>query len=142
MLNRETMAAARAALERALVAVAAETGVQFQVGNGRYASDGLTGSFKLELLVPGSAGGAASKGGVDFARHAASFGLAGVAVGAEFVLRGRKFQLTGLNPKSRKYPVEAVSPDDGRAYKLEAAAVRMALGLGLHPRNFGAESLA
>jgi hypothetical protein len=107
-------------LEVALADFAAERGLTIKIGGGKY--DPSRGEFspKVTLTMPEKAQG----------RVASDLRLLGIEAeyGTEFTSNGRRFKITGVNFKARKFPVTADAVDDGRGYKFPEIAVKIALG--------------
>jgi hypothetical protein len=98
-------------------------GVEFSVGNMRYDSDGSRVSTKIEVTKVG----AESKEAADFRLLAHNYGLDPDAVGKDIVVDGEAFTITGMRPRSRKYPIEATRKLNGQCVKFGALIVRLAL---------------
>jgi len=98
-------------------------GVEFSVGNMRYDSDGSRVSTKIEVTKVG----AESKEAADFRLLAHNYGLDPDAVGKDIVVDGEAFTITGMRPRSRKYPICVKRKSDGQLMKYDAAIVRLTL---------------
>ena len=114
-LVRQISDEAQAALE----AVAAKYGMTLSRGNGRFSPDRLTVKFDFCMAAEGGAP-------ADFARKAAMIGLPEDCFGKEFLSGGRRFRITEINLRRRKYPVSGEGPQGGR-YKFTADTVKWGL---------------
>jgi len=112
-------------LQAALDTVAAELGYQIQVGNASFSGSQCT--FKVECAVVGEDGMAQTREATDFKARAALYGLSPDDLGKVFTNGGERFRVTGLKPKSRKYPIVAVRVKDDKGYKFPADMVKLAL---------------
>lgn len=99
-------------------------GFKLQLGNCTF---GATAVFKLEVCPVSKSGEVVSKAAADYKRWAASFGLPADGLGKTVkTTGGRTHTVTGINPRSRKYPVTTLG-DDGKPYKFAAATIAMLL---------------
>lgn len=101
----------------ALEAVAAKHGLKLQRKNCRYQDDELPVAFKMLVVEADADGNAMSSEAKDFVRYAPSFGLKAEDLGREFTSRGNKFRITGLKPRSPKFPILACEVRTGKAFK-------------------------
>tara|TARA_R110002110_G_scaffold69439_12_gene187217 strand:- start:1087 stop:1512 length:426 start_codon:yes stop_codon:yes gene_type:complete len=122
----------RKALEPALQEIGAEYGLTLTLGRGTYSTENGTGTLKLELATLGENGEAESPAAKDFKAHAELFGLKATDLGRRFVSNGSEFEISGLKPRNRKYPIIATKVSDGRGYKFseEGMSARLALYAG------------
>lgn len=100
-------------INNTLAAVLKQYGLTAKIGNIRYSSN----DFRTTLTV--STGSNADAAQREFERHAYKFGLAVDLFGKSFMHHGEKFTITGIKPKSRKYPVLAKNAK-GTTYKFTA----------------------
>ena len=119
-MDRAKAKVVRAALEKALKTIDPALGLNFEIGNGRYSYTEI--EFKVIALEKSS--GSSSRAEADWKKYAASFGLSEVNLGDTFMLRGKVFEITGLKPRSHKYPVLATR-SDGKVFKFPAEDVVM-----------------
>jgi len=112
-MDRPRVRQLRDSLQAALSFWAEQNGVDAQVGSARYTASSVT--FKMDVLEKNAKGETTSVSAEAFKSSAHFFGLKPTDLGRTFVVRGRIFKVTGLAPRSRKYPVLAES--DGKTYK-------------------------
>lgn len=117
----------KAALE-ALQKVAADLGLTVRWEGGRFQSTDLTAKFKFSALTVSTGTGSGIP--ADFARLASQFGLKPEHFGADVVLNGTTYKITGLNARRGKFPVLVERVKDGKAFKLTLDSVTRGLGLG------------
>jgi hypothetical protein len=110
----------------ALKTIEDELGVTFTRGNGRFDSDSI--SFKITAMDRGENGEVQTPEAKDFVYYAVSFGLKADDLGRTFRQGGETFTITGMKPRSRKYPVLATSAS-GKTYKFGADSVKAMLTL-------------
>lgn len=118
-MDRAAIREIDAKMREALEAVAAELGLELEVGGGSF--DPGVGTFKPKVTFK-----LATAGLNEWARWAPLLGLEVSDLGREFESRGRTFTIVGVAPRSTKYPVLAKGTD-GRTYKFTEAGVRRAL---------------
>jgi hypothetical protein len=112
-------------IEEAVQSVAKKHGIQIKRGRGVYG--GSNASLKLELAVVGKGGQAQTREAEDFKRYASVYGLKAENLGAEFTdFDGEVYTITGLKPRSRKYPI-LVERVDGMGFKMPAERVKVGL---------------
>ena len=124
-IDRPFLDKARTHIDKALAAVGKELGVNIKTGNCRYSSSTFT--FKLEGCLIGDDGTAVTKEAESFKMLAASYGLKAEHLHKEFKQGGDTFQITGLNYKARKFPIQAKRISDGATYKFPVDTVRFAM---------------
>lgn len=99
-------------------------GLNVKVGNASYTDGSCT--FKVECAVVAANGVVVTKEATAFERYANGYGLLGVSLGDKFTSKGRTFEITGLNTRARRMPVQA-KDRSGRGYKFTVEAVTRAL---------------
>ena len=104
-IDRTFMKMSRAKIDDALKDLGDELGVVFQTGNGSY--DGSTGHFKLEIKTIGENGEAVNPNAKTFQTYARMYGLSPDDLGRQFTSRGKTFEITGLNTRARRFPIQA-----------------------------------
>lgn len=110
--DRSNLKTIRNDIDAALAAVEKKHGIKFNLGNIRYSANDFR--TKLECVSVTSANGApvdADK--VKFEQNAFLFGVKKDAFGKSFTSHGRRFTITGINPRAKRYPVTAVGPQGG-----------------------------
>ena len=115
-----------AAISDALQTVANEFGVSIKRKGGSYSSTNLT--IKLEAAVIGVNGVVLSKEVENFQRYCKSYNLEPTDLGETVYIDGIRYKISGLSPRSRKFPVLAKSLKNGKTYKFPERTVRKALG--------------
>lgn len=108
------------ATREALEAVAERFGVTAKLGGGKYDPFGGTYAPKIEYAIPAIADKAAEQ-------DAQLYGLPEGSIGKTFTAKGRTFKVTGINPRARSMPVEAVEVATGKSYKFKVEGVKRAL---------------
>ncbi len=132
-INKQNLIILRKQLEEALAPVAAKNGLKLSMGRCTFDPKGIA-AFKLD--VSAIVGGAAvTREALDFPKLAAAYGLERADLGREFVIRGERYQVTGINSLSRKMPICGKRISTGQAFKFPAEAVIAALH-GMEARNF------
>ena len=107
-------------LDQAAEQLAEEHGIHLTASTGHISYDGRGCTIKVEVcdLVDGVAQTIEAR---DFASMCHYWGLKPSDLGAEFVNKGRRFKLSGLKPRSPKFPFLAENLDDGKNYKFMGA---------------------
>jgi len=101
-----------------------ELGVTVALRNGSYNSANIT--FKLECAEINADGVAQTKEVSDFRRYAYRLGLDPKDLGREFRAGGQLFEICGLKPRSRRYPILGKNKA-GKVYKFAASTVKFGL---------------
>ena len=114
--NRPTVRLVSDEAEEALQAVADKYGFALKRENGRFSEENLT--VKFSFAVPAADGAPA-----DFATKAVRVGLDADCWGKQFVSRFDVYEVTGINLRAPKYPVNAKRVSDGRRFKFPVSAV-------------------
>ena len=107
-------------IQSALDAVAKRYGVQIKVGNSRFSNTNCT--TKIDISTVNEGGTAMTKEATDFNRFAASFGIT-KKLGDTFEFRYDRYEITGLKPRSSKYPVLAKNLSNGKTFKFPASVI-------------------
>jgi hypothetical protein len=108
----------------ALEALAADLGLSVERGNGKFDSTSFT--LKIVFSVTGEDGQARTPEVEDFKRYAQFHGLSPDDLGRTFTANGTNYEICGLKPKSRKYPILGKTVR-GAVYKFSADSVRRGL---------------
>jgi hypothetical protein len=124
--NRDSLKVLREDLENALKQVAEKHGIQATVGSASFTANNIV--WKIELAVKDESGNAIDRHAEAFKVLATSYGLKPEDLGREFVVSGVKYQLKGINTRSRKFPVVADCITDGKSYAFPVVAVKSAFG--------------
>jgi len=114
----------RSEINQALEGVGKKYGVNFQARNASYLDQVAT--FKLELTTLGEGGTVETKEAKEFKSMATLYGMKPEDLGKTVTIQGRKFEITGMKPKSRNCITGKDS--SGRGYKLPLAGVKRSLG--------------
>ena len=122
--DRPTVKALRVDLDSALAKVAKEYGIEISTGNISFSGDNC--SIKVKASVIGNDGTVMTKEATDFARYAKLHGL-DAKVGDTFMNAGTVYTITGWKSRSSKYPVTAISSQDGKTYKVPVRMVKAGL---------------
>ncbi len=100
-------------------------GMNVNVGNASFTDGSCT--FKVECAFIAENGVVVTKEATAFERYADGYGLRGIALGHKFMQRGRVFEITGLNTRARRMPVQAKDIRTGRGFKFTVEAVNRAV---------------
>lgn len=117
-INRETAKQISAEAQEALQAVAERHGLEVTVGGGSFDA----GSFRPKIEFK-----TAEADESEWARYAPLFDLPADAYGQEFTSSGRRFRITGIKPRSPKWPVVGVDVTTGQTFKFTVEGVQRAL---------------
>jgi hypothetical protein len=124
--TRETLRALRDAINAALAPVGKAHGVAITVGSISYREK--LASAKLELAAVTEEGTVVRREAEDFDRLHKAYGFADYDRGRTFTMRGRTYELIGLNPRARKQPMIIRDTATNKEYKTTAGAVLVGLG--------------
>jgi hypothetical protein len=133
-MDRPKVKQIRAELEKAMKQLEPSLGMTIQVGGARFSAQTCT--FKIDFVERGVGGEVQSKEAINFKTYAKEFGLEPDDLGKEVIIRGKKFTITGLNPRQYKFPVLGILSKTGTTYKLPIDDVLRALG---KKKEFGQE---
>ena len=111
----------------ALEPIAEKYGLTLDRKGRTYASDALPVMFQLLIKELGADGQEMTTDGKAFVRYASSFDLDPADLGREFTSRGNTFRITGLKPKSYKFPILAANVKTGKTFKVPAETVKAGL---------------
>ena len=116
----------RVDLEAALEMVGNDNGISFDIGRITYSQD----SFRVQLNAFEAIEGQSAKE-VEFRKWAVIYGLEPDDFGKTINLHRGEYVISGIAPKSRKYPILGTKSSDGKTYKLITADVKRALANGV-----------
>lgn len=119
-LDRTAVRRINSDIEAALKAVADRYGVQIKLGNSRFSNTNCT--TKIDISTVNEGGTAMTKEATDFNRFASSFGIT-KKLGDTFDFRHDSYEITGLKPRSSKYPVLAKNLSSGKTFKFPASVI-------------------
>ena len=117
----------RTKIEEALAELGTTHNIRITAGGATYDRGGKFATMKLEITTIDETGKAASKDAEAFKVYAVMFGLKPDDLGKKFLYHDRVCTITGLAPKSGKYPVLA-ERDDGKVYKFRVDDVTHGMG--------------
>lgn len=115
----------RAELEPLLDELGQKYGIVLTIGRIGYSPSNFKAS--LEGAVLSEDGTAETREAQDFKAMAEFYGLKPEYLGKEFVSNNKRFRVSGLKPRSPKYPVLAVDVVSGTVYKFPADTVKRKL---------------
>ena len=102
-----------------------EFGVKIKSKSARYTADSLNVKFEI-LKVDGS--GSIIKNEDTFKLYAKMYGLEPEDLGKTFQYKNEMYKITGINPRSKKYPIEVINVINKKGYKFPVPYVKVALG--------------
>ncbi len=123
MFDRQQVRLLRDRMQAALDPLGSELQLKFIVGSASYTADNVR--FKVEAATIKEDGQVVDQATTDFELLAPHYGLKPTDLGREFSINGRRYTLTGLKPRCRRYPI--LARRDGKTWKLPVAAVVIAL---------------
>lgn len=106
----------RADIDAALASVEKKHGVKFSLGTIRFTANDFRAKLECVSTVT-SNGSAVNADQVKFENQAARFGIRTDSFGKTFTYFGDRYKIVGLNPRAKKYPVQAQGPR-GKRYKM------------------------
>ena len=122
MIDRNLLTLIRKEIDQTLLAVAEKHGVAIEAGRCTFTATHAT--MKLEISArSGVSGEVITKEAEDFKRYAASFGLKEKDLNRKIQYGGAQYQIVGLKPRCRKFPVLA-RRGDGKLFKLAVSVVK------------------
>ena len=123
--DRPSLKFLRGEIDTALKAVADKHDIVLKLGNISFS--GNNASMKVEASVKNASGEVITKEAEDFKRQAMFYGLEPSDLGKTVTMRGQKYTICGLKPKSTKYPILA-KRGDGAVVKVPLDMIKRALG--------------
>lgn len=126
---KENMKHVRSELQELLDNFAAEKGLRIDLGRITYTES----DFKSSIRVIIPTDGAESPMALDFKNKCYKYGFLPEDLGKRFRTGSKdtQYEIVGLKPRNRKYPIIARKVSTGEQYKFAPTTVR--LGLGNHP---------
>ena len=124
-INRNLMIQIRPEIEKALIDVMADFGVELTLKRGKYG--GSNGSFTLDMANVTQDGVVETKeytALVDMLPHLA---LPENALNLVFVLNGESYSLTGYRSRARKRPLQIMRLTDGKTFVTTEQSVKLAM---------------
>jgi len=116
------------ACKEALELVAEEYGVVLQRKHCTYQYNEVPIAFKLIIPERADDGSAVAPEETEFRKYASRFGLDPNFYGEMFKTYSGVYRVSGIKPKSRKYPVLGERVTDGRVFKFQAQVVLDGIG--------------
>lgn len=111
----------------ALESVAQKYGLTLDRKGNTYRRDSLPVMFHFLIQKTDEKGNVLSAAHQEFRKYALLFGLHPDDFGKEVCLNGDWFKISGLKPKSRKFPILGVHMKSGKEFKLPLEGVKMNL---------------
>ncbi len=111
----------------ALQVVADKHGVELIRKSANFSSTDLNMKFQLRSMDKDSDGNQITQESSLFKTLAVSYNLNPDDLGREFNSARGRYKITGLVPRRRKFPIQAVCIATGRGFKFPAHSVRLAL---------------
>jgi hypothetical protein len=99
--------------------------VHFRLGHCRKGADNFR--IELEALTVLSDGTISDPEKTKFEAYAADYDLKPEWFGKEFVAKGSKFKITGINPKAPRFPVNVTKITDGSSWKFTVPSIKLAM---------------
>jgi hypothetical protein len=113
--------------EEALRPVAEKYGLTLDRKGSTYRRDALPVMFQLLVTEKDEDGNVLSAAAKDFQKFATMFGLKADDLHREFVHQGERFRITGVKPRSRKFPLLGENVRTGKTYKFPVETVKAGL---------------
>lgn len=111
----------------ALKPLAEKHGLVLEKNAKTYYRDRLPGMYQFIIRVEDDDGKVLDTKAQQFRDGALHVGLNPDDLGKEFLSRGSRYKITGLNLRARKYPVLAENLSNGKTYKFGESTVKMGL---------------
>lgn len=127
MITSQFLELAKSRIQEAVKSVEQELNIKIKIGSGRFTAENAT--IKMEIATVTDTGEVRSKEVVVFEQQAVRFGLKPDDIGKTFTSQGKKFKVTGLNPRRYKFPVNVDRVLDGKKFKFRAETVKSALDM-------------
>jgi hypothetical protein len=125
--NRTNCRTLMAEVEAALKPIAEKHGLTLDRKGRTFYRDQMPVMFQFLVTQKDEDGNALSAAGQEFKKNAFRVGLEPDDLGKEFMSRGEKYRITGLNLRRRKYPISAERLRDGKSFKFGADTVKFNL---------------
>jgi hypothetical protein len=125
--DRATVRQILAECEEALRPIAEKHGLTLDRKGRTYHHDALPVMYQFLVAEKDEDGNVLSAVAKDFVKMASLYGLSSDDLGREFKSGGDTFRVTGLKPRSRKYPILAENVKTGKTYKFPLETVKAGL---------------
>ena len=118
-INRTTLQQVRPVINEVFGKLSKKTNLTCSVGNISFDADSFTVSVTVAIADKKNKGKSAKeiKAAAEFVRACAIFGLKESDLGKKKMINGVEYELTGLAPRSPKYPILARNSQNGQTYK-------------------------
>ena len=117
--TKSNLGAVRTDINSALADVEAKYGIKLDIGSINY--DGSTFTTKLKAYATG--GDNSNAGKIDWDKNCFRFGLKKEDFGKTIKVNGETFTVSGIKPRSSKYPILATN-SDGKIYKFHYSVIK------------------
>jgi hypothetical protein len=124
-IDRATAKALRTILSAAIEEALEGTGVAAEVGRITFAGNTAAVKVQASIIDPDS-GRVMTREAKDFERLAVAWGITSKKLGDRFESRGTVYEITGLNTRAPKFPVQGIRVKDGRSFKFPVSMVEWA----------------
>lgn len=126
-ITAESLKSLRNEINAALLEVAQRHGIKINAGNAKFTASNAV--FKLDIAVQEGNGSGTFETAerTCFKANAHYYGLKPTDLDQVIELRFVKYKITGLLPKSRRFPIAVTRVSDGAKFKLPAEDVKMAV---------------
>jgi hypothetical protein len=134
MINRQTLRVIEHDILSALTEVEAKHNVKIKFTGGTFDRAGRFANMKLEIAAVGTDGNVESKEAATYKQLCGSYQLQPEWLGKTYKFRGHTYTVTGLNPRSYKFPV-LVERADGKLFKHPTHIVANGFGVKVTPHS-------
>lgn len=121
-LDSQSVDHLRGEINQALKAVANKFGLKIQVGAVRYSP--TEGNFKVKVNTINANGVVETVARTRFIQLASHYGLDPNWLDQEFIHKGDKYKIEGLNTRASRYKIQVIRIHDKACYKFPASLVR------------------
>ena len=125
--NRENLTGLRNLIEDALKSVSTKLNVQFKLGNIRYSADTATCKLTCTTATAITPTLAPKDNKVEFEFFCRAFGLAPEDYEKIFPYKRNTYQIVGINPRAKGYPILVKRIPGGKQFKMPKELVLIAL---------------
>ena len=126
-INKNLLAELRREIDGLLLEVGKKYDLNLKVGNASYSSTYFT--LKVEGSIVAEEGVATTREQLDFKDYAESHGLSPDDLFKTFETNGEAYEIVGLKPRSKKYPIIARVVGTEKRYKFPATSIKLFLGV-------------
>lgn len=122
-MDKEKIRSIRERMNAVLAPLATEFGITIHAGNASFSATSVTFKVDIAEIIDGKV---QSKQVDDFNKLCHLYGFQPTDLGRKFKVRSEEYEITGLNPRSSKYPIE-VKRSDGKPFRFTEDSVRLAM---------------